>query len=526
MAARFSCQNGSLGWPDGLVFINIQFNSTAKTLIHGLALLLALTCPSLPAQPVPDTKPVLRLRILGGLAGLNQYTRLEQPFWSRELAQLSHGKYSADITPFDKAGVPGGDMLRLLKLGVVPFGTTLVSSMAQQHPQFTAMDLAGLNPDMASLKKNVAAFRPYLENELRSHHNIQMLALYTYPAQVLFCKQPFSRLTDLKGRRIRASSTTQSDFIRAIGALPVMTGFAQIMDNIASGNIDCAITGTMSGNTLGLHEASRHISSMPITWGLAVFAANINAWAALPPDLRALISRELPRLETKVWTESEAGLNWLPDADLPLPHPGRSIAVCPGHLLQTGNSFRHGWMGGEQRHQPASGQRINDKHVRGCRTGLLHGNLAVAHFQLLQGIGQGKRLAANCGSARIRPEFTGAGDGHLHQHGCQGRQNCHGNQTKHTAPLVIITAAAEHRPPLGHVGQIGNRPGKGGGNGLDQNIAVFDMGQFMGHDPGQLVVAQNAQNAAGGGHCGMLGVAAGGKGVGGIGVNHIHPGHG
>ncbi len=305
MAARFSCQNGSLGWPDGLVFINIQFNSTAKTLIHGLALLLALTCPSLPAQPVPDTKPVLRLRILGGLAGLNQYTRLEQPFWSRELAQLSHGKYSADITPFDKAGVPGGDMLRLLKLGVVPFGTTLVSSMAQQHPQFTAMDLAGLNPDMASLKKNVAAFRPYLENELRSHHNIQMLALYTYPAQVLFCKQPFSRLTDLKGRRIRASSTTQSDFIRAIGALPVMTGFAQIMDNIASGNIDCAITGTMSGNTLGLHEASRHISSMPITWGLAVFAANINAWAALPPDLRALISRELPRLETKVWTESE-----------------------------------------------------------------------------------------------------------------------------------------------------------------------------------------------------------------------------
>ncbi|MFZ4624870.1 MAG: TRAP transporter substrate-binding protein [Rhodoferax sp.] len=284
-----------------------HFNSTVKALIQGLLLTAALGLPTTLAQPADSVAaaPVLRLRILGGLADLNQYTRHEQPFWSRELARLSQGKYSADIIPFDKAGVPGSDMLRLLKLGVVPFGTSLVSSMGQQYSPFVAMDLAGLNPDMTILKRNVAAFRPYLENALRSRYNIQLLALYTYPAQVLFCKQPFSRLQYLKGRHIRVSSSTQSDFVSALGALPVVTGFAQIMANLASGNIDCAITGTMSGNTLGLHDATRHISGMPITWGLAMFAANGNAWDALPPDLRALISRELPQLEARIWAESE-----------------------------------------------------------------------------------------------------------------------------------------------------------------------------------------------------------------------------
>jgi TRAP-type C4-dicarboxylate transport system substrate-binding protein len=255
-----------------------------------------------PAVAAPS---VLNLRIVGGLAGLNQYTRNEEPFWSRELARLSQGKYTAEIMPFDRSGIPGSDMLRLLQLGVVPFGTTLQSSLLARYPQYAANDLAGLSPDMPSVKRAVAAFRPYLEFELRNKHNVHMLALYVYPAQVLFCKQAFGKLADLKGRRVRVSSISQADFLGALGAQPVMTGFAQIMANMASDNIDCAVTGTMSGNTLGLHEVTSHIHTMPITWGLAIFGANRTAWDNLPPDLKALLSREIPLLEAAIWAESE-----------------------------------------------------------------------------------------------------------------------------------------------------------------------------------------------------------------------------
>lgn len=279
---------------------------TARFFQLFLVLVLSLTAISGEAQtPGAPQAPVLRLRIVGGLATLNQYTRNEEPFWSRELVRLSNGKYSADIVPFDRAGVPGSDMLRLLQLGVMPFGTMLISALAQQHPPYAAVDLAGLNPDMATLKKNVAIFRPYLEKELRQRHNVELLALYVYPAQVMFCNRPFSGLADLAGRNVRVSSPTQADFVNALGAVPVATGFGQIMANMTSGNTDCAITGTMSGHTLGLHEVTSHIHSMPITWGLAVFGANKNAWNALSPDLKAILSHELPRLEAAIWLESE-----------------------------------------------------------------------------------------------------------------------------------------------------------------------------------------------------------------------------
>jgi hypothetical protein len=73
------------------------------------------------------------------------------------------------------------------------------------------------------------------------------------------------------------------------------------MDEIRAGRIDCAITGSLSGNQLGLHRVTVQIHPMAIAWGLSIFAANEQAWAAIPPDLQQTIRRGLARLETDVW---------------------------------------------------------------------------------------------------------------------------------------------------------------------------------------------------------------------------------
>jgi len=281
-------------------------NTLTAARLRTLALAWALGCsPAAQAQSAGAPVTAQKLRIVGGLAGLNQYTRNEEPFWTKELPRLTQGRYTAEIAPFDRAGVPGAEMLRLIQLGVVPFGTALLSNISAQYPEYAAPDLAGLNPDMATLKKTLAAFRPYLEKSLRERHGVEVLAVYVYPAQVLFCKRALSSLADLQGRRVRVSSATQADFMGALGAIPVLVGFAQILPNMASGNTECAITGTMSGNLLGLHEVTTHVHTLPLTWGLAVFGANLAAWQALPGDLRALLSHEIPKLETAIWTESE-----------------------------------------------------------------------------------------------------------------------------------------------------------------------------------------------------------------------------
>ncbi|WP_088278845.1 TRAP transporter substrate-binding protein [Ideonella sp. A 288] len=256
------------------------------------------------AQPAGTPAPQ-HLRIVGGLAGVNQFTRHEEPFWAHDLKKLSNGRASAEIVPFDRAGIRGQDMLRLMTLGVVPFGTALLGLSVAEMPIVAAPELAGLSPDMATLRRTVSAFRPHLEKTLRERHGIEVLAIYTYPAQVVYCTKPFNGLAGLAGRRVRVSGPSQSDMVQALGGQPVPTPFADIMTHMRSGNLDCAITGTMSGNTIGLHEVTSHLHTMAVTWGLAMFGANAAAWQALPADLQALLRRELRTLEQSIWDESD-----------------------------------------------------------------------------------------------------------------------------------------------------------------------------------------------------------------------------
>lgn len=268
-------------------------------------LLVLLATAWIPAVAQQQVREEVRLRVVGGLAGVNQYVKHEEPFWTQSLGRLSAGRYVADIVPFDRAGVPGNEMLTLIRLGVVPFGTALLGLVAGQYPELAAPDLAGLNPDVGTLRKVVEAFRPTLSRIMRERHGTELLAVYMYAAQVVFCREPLVGLSDLSGRRIRVSSSTQSDFVTAFGGRPVLTPFSEITSGMRTGNTDCAITGAVSGKAVGLPAVSKMIYTLPVSWGLAVFGVNRDVWRSLPEDLRTILLREIPRLEASIWEEAE-----------------------------------------------------------------------------------------------------------------------------------------------------------------------------------------------------------------------------
>jgi TRAP-type C4-dicarboxylate transport system substrate-binding protein len=218
---------------------------------------------------------------------------------------LTQGRVTADIVPFDQAGIRGQDMPRLVQLGTIPFGTILLARMLSVDAELSMADLPGMNQDMQSLRRHIAAFRPYLTKILKERHGVELLAIYVYPAQVTFCAKPFNSLTDLGGRRVRVSNPLMGDLMRAYGATPVTTEFADIVKNIKSGHIECAVTGSMSGNTIGLHEVTSHVDAKALGWGVSVFVANLSAWQSLPAEVKELLRRELPKVEAAVWDESD-----------------------------------------------------------------------------------------------------------------------------------------------------------------------------------------------------------------------------
>jgi TRAP-type C4-dicarboxylate transport system substrate-binding protein len=249
----------------------------------------------------PGPSGAIHLRVVGGLATISQYVRFEQPFWEQRIQALSGGRITAEITPFDRSGLRATEVLAMMRLGVLPFGTVVLGTAAADEPEFNIVDLPAMSPDFASLRRNVARVRPYIEELLRERHYVEVLGIYTYPAQVLFCRRPFNGLGDLAGRRIRTSSVGQSELIEALGATAVVTGFAGIVPAIRSGGVECAITGTLSGNAIGLHEVTGHVHAMALSWGLSAFGASRAAWNALPPDVQALLREAVAGLEREIW---------------------------------------------------------------------------------------------------------------------------------------------------------------------------------------------------------------------------------
>jgi TRAP-type C4-dicarboxylate transport system substrate-binding protein len=274
------------------------------------AILLFAAGPPGPAS-AEDQAPI-RLKVAGGLAELGQYVRHEQPFWSRRVPELTDGRVRAEIAPFDRSGIRGQEMLQLIRLGVVPFGNVLLSLAAGTEPELNGVDLPILNPNIETLRLTVALWRPRLASILRERYGVELLAVYTYPAQVVFCRRPFAGLSDLAGRRVRTSSVGQSELLAGLGAVPVVIPFAETLGAVRSGVVECAITAAMSGNDVGLHEATSHISRLAVGWGVSVFAANRAAWAALPEDIRTALRDGLRQLEADIWryaeVETENGL--------------------------------------------------------------------------------------------------------------------------------------------------------------------------------------------------------------------------
>ena len=261
--------------------------------------LLPLFAPDLAAAKAELA--AIQIDVVGGLGGVNQYERYEEPFWSKRVPEITARRVQAHIVPFDRSGVRGQEVLHLLRLGVVSFGNVLPGLAASDDAELNAVDLPLLSPDIGALRRAVALWRPRLETALQDRFGVRLLAVYTYPAQVVFCRDSFSGLTDLAGRRVRTSSVGQSELIEALGGTPVVIPFSEMVSAVRSGLVACAITGAGSGNAIGLHEVSTHVSDLGISWGVSVFAANQAAWDALPEEVRRQLEQGLGELERQIW---------------------------------------------------------------------------------------------------------------------------------------------------------------------------------------------------------------------------------
>jgi TRAP-type transport system periplasmic protein len=132
------------------------------------------------------------------------------------------------------------------------------------------------------------------------------MVIYPFPAQVVYCRAPFTSLADLKGRKIRTFGNSLVDFFTALGAQPVSIGFPEVYSALERGVVDCAITGTGSGVAARWPEVTTHISNLPVSWALAGYMVNVAWWNKLDPAVRAALEATFAEVNDKQWALGDA----------------------------------------------------------------------------------------------------------------------------------------------------------------------------------------------------------------------------
>lgn len=266
-----------------------------------ICILVALMMVSAAGLVGAQDLPKHHFKVVGYHSTVITSPKVELPFWREHIPKASKGAITADVTPIDHMGIDDKTMLRLLRLGVMDFAMMDISKMAGDDPRFEGVDLAGLTLDPVKARAACEAYRGVLDRQMQKNWNGKLIAFGANPPQVFWCREVIGGLDDLKGKKIRVFNPTMRDFLGGIGATAVSMAFAEVVPALKQGVVDCAVTGSLSGNTAGWPEVTKSLYPMSVGWSIIVFAANLNNWKRLDQPTQSFLLKEFKTFEDDMW---------------------------------------------------------------------------------------------------------------------------------------------------------------------------------------------------------------------------------
>lgn len=229
---------------------------------------------------------------------------VEQPFFEN-FKEKTGIDATIEYTPVDVTGIKDTEQLRILKNGLFDIVSLRLSQVSRDEPTILGLDLVGLNPDYATGRKTVAAFKDEVDEQLQKKFNTKLLGVWPFGPQVLFCKPEIGKLTDLSGKKVRVYDQNLANFVASVGGTPVPIGFPDVHQSLARGVVDCAITGPSSANSAGWPEVTAYM--LPVAFQLALngYGINLDAWNELTPEDQEKLQAGFDAHIEEIWTYSE-----------------------------------------------------------------------------------------------------------------------------------------------------------------------------------------------------------------------------
>lgn len=267
---------------------------------------VALACLMATGPSQAQDLPQQNFKVIGIASSIPVSIYDEVPFWRDDLPTASGGQITADLTPLDQMGIDDASMLRLLRMGVADFAGIDITKMAADDATFEGCDLAGISTDTKVAREACNAYRDVLSRQLEANWNVKLLAIGASTPQVFWCRDDVASIADLRGKKIRVFNNTLRDFVDGLGATSVSIAFSEVVPALNNGVVDCAVTGTLSGNTAGWPEIAKSVFMLPIAWSFNSVVVNKQKWDSLDEPTRAFLTEQFAAYEDKMWASLDS----------------------------------------------------------------------------------------------------------------------------------------------------------------------------------------------------------------------------
>lgn len=222
--------------------------------------------------------------------------------WEK-IGEETKGRIEVSIHTRDELGLDGPSVMRAAKLGVQNITVSPLAFSGGEIPQNDGLDVQGLIPNLEIGLKVADAWFPYVA-KAHSDIGVELVGVFPIVGQMIWCAAPISGLDDLKGKKIRVSGASLSALMTGVGAVPSPIAFPEVVSSLQRLVIDCAVTGSVSGNVANWPEVTTHLYPLITGWSFQGIYANKAWWDGLPPDARDLIKARWDQTVDDAWVEA------------------------------------------------------------------------------------------------------------------------------------------------------------------------------------------------------------------------------
>ncbi|SDM41433.1 TRAP-type C4-dicarboxylate transport system, substrate-binding protein [Oryzisolibacter propanilivorax] len=250
---------------------------------------LALAAGAMAAQAQQPV--VLKVAHFWPPTALSQQKVLEP--WCAKIAKESNNELQCQIYPAMQLGGTPAQLIQQAIDGVADIVWTLPGYTAGRFPSMEVMELPFLTKDAEGGSR--AAWAIYEKYGQKDFAGVKPLAFHVHDrGQIHNNKRPITKVSDLKGLKMRAPTRLTNMMVAALGATPVAMPMPQTPDAVSKGVVDGYVLPWEVIPTMKLHEMTKYHSEInPPQPGLYTtlftIAMNQAKYDSLPPHLKKVI---------------------------------------------------------------------------------------------------------------------------------------------------------------------------------------------------------------------------------------------